>query len=109
MLRRRPLGIVCLVVCVVCLVAAATQVMLTAEAGPGSSPAEQGSQAGQAPPAQAAGRGGPGPRPLTAADYARAERFLAPALTGMVVGGSVTANWLPDERFWYRTQTADGA
>src|SRR5436853_6505580 len=60
---------------------------------------------------------------LTAADYARAERFLAPNLAGMVVGGTVTPNWLPDdpstdsgspraasrgERFWYRNQTPNG-
>jgi dipeptidyl aminopeptidase/acylaminoacyl peptidase len=46
---------------------------------------------------------------VTAADYARAEKFLAQNLTGLVIGGSVTANWLPDERFWYRNVLADGA
>src|SRR5262249_19706824 len=46
--------------------------------------------------------------PVTAADYARAERFLAPRLAGLVVGGSVAATWLPDDRFWYRTTLADG-
>ncbi|OFW07947.1 MAG: peptidase S9 [Acidobacteria bacterium RIFCSPLOWO2_02_FULL_67_36] len=45
---------------------------------------------------------------VTAADYARAEKFLAPNLAGLVVGGSVAANWLPDERFWYRNQTLTG-
>ena len=70
-------------------------------------------------------------RPLvTAADYARAERFLAPNLQGLVAGGAVAPNWLPDtpstlrpepgrgatasaslqaspngDRFWYRNQT----
>jgi dipeptidyl-peptidase-4 len=44
----------------------------------------------------------------SAADYARAERFLAPAVTPLVVGGNVAANWLPDDRFWYRNQVADG-
>jgi dipeptidyl aminopeptidase/acylaminoacyl peptidase len=45
---------------------------------------------------------------VTAADYARAEKFLAPALSSLVVGGTVNANWLPDERFTYRSSTADG-
>jgi dipeptidyl-peptidase-4 len=48
------------------------------------------------------------PRVFTAADYARADRFLAPGVTPLVIGGSVTANWLPDERFWYRNTTASG-
>src|SRR4051812_2332250 len=47
-------------------------------------------------------------RSVTAADYARGEKMLAPALTGLVVGGSVTPTWLADERFWYRTTLADG-
>ena len=33
---------------------------------------------------------------VTAADYARA------------VGGAVAPTWLPDDRFWYRNQTAAG-
>ena len=45
---------------------------------------------------------------LTADDYARAERFLAPVVTPLVVGGSVTATWLPDDRFWYRNAVAGG-
>jgi dipeptidyl aminopeptidase/acylaminoacyl peptidase len=44
----------------------------------------------------------------TAADYGRARRFLAPALNGLVVGGSVTPNWMPDGRFWYRNATLAG-
>ena len=44
----------------------------------------------------------------TADDYARAEKFLAPALTSLVVGGSVSPAWLPDDRFTYRSTTADG-
>ena len=44
----------------------------------------------------------------TAADYARAETFLAPNLSSLVVGGSVAPNWLPDERLWYRNITAAG-
>ena len=46
---------------------------------------------------------------LTADDYARAERFLAPAVTPLVVGGAVAATWLPDDRFWYRNAIAGGA
>ena len=49
------------------------------------------------------------PAVVTAADYARAEKFLQPAMGPLVVGGSVAANWLPDERFWYRNTTAEGA
>jgi dipeptidyl aminopeptidase/acylaminoacyl peptidase len=45
---------------------------------------------------------------ITAADYARAEKFLAANLAGLVTGGTVTPNWLPDERFWYRNETAAG-
>src|SRR5262245_43495330 len=46
--------------------------------------------------------------PVTAADYAHAEKFLAANLTGLVVGGSVTPNWLPEDRFWYRSQSQAG-
>src|SRR5687768_7140409 len=46
---------------------------------------------------------------MTAADYDRAVNLLAQNLTGLVIGGSVTANWLPDGRFWYRAQTATGS
>src|SRR5262245_154321 len=48
-------------------------------------------------------------RAVTAADYARAEKFLAPNLAGLVVGGAVNASWLPDDRFYYRNGLADGA
>ena len=44
-------------------------------------------------------------RAYTAADYDRAARWLAQNLNGLVVGGSVQANWLPDDRFWYRKIT----
>jgi len=46
---------------------------------------------------------------MTAAEYDRAVNQLGPNLTGLVIGGSVAANWLPDGRFWYRAQTATGA
>ncbi len=45
---------------------------------------------------------------VTAADYARAERFLAAAASPLVVGGTVNAAWLPDDRFTYRSSTGDG-
>jgi dipeptidyl aminopeptidase/acylaminoacyl peptidase len=47
-------------------------------------------------------------RVFTAADYDRGARFLAQNMNGLVVGGTVQATWLPDERFTYRSQTADG-
>jgi dipeptidyl-peptidase-4 len=51
---------------------------------------------------------GQAPRQYTAADYDRAVRFLAPALNGLVVGGAVSATWLPDDRFWYRNARLAG-
>jgi len=48
------------------------------------------------------------PPAVTAADYARAEKFLAASVTPLVVGGTVTAAWLPDDRFTYRNTTAAG-
>ena len=50
----------------------------------------------------------PAPPPVTAADYARAEKFLAAGVMSLVVGGAVQAAWLPDDRFYYRNTTADG-
>ncbi len=48
------------------------------------------------------------PAALTADDYARAERFLAAAVNPLVVGGTVNAAWLPDDRFTYRSSTGEG-
>src|SRR5713226_548284 len=47
-------------------------------------------------------------RVFTAADYARAEKLMGYNTTPLVLhsGGRVT--WLADDRFWYRTTTADG-
>ena len=45
---------------------------------------------------------------VTAADYARAERFLAPATNALVSGAVVRPSWLADDRFWYRVATASG-
>jgi dipeptidyl-peptidase-4 len=50
----------------------------------------------------------PQSRVFTAADYARAEKFLSPIVSPMVVGGSVTAKWLEGDRFWYRRTTESG-
>jgi hypothetical protein len=47
-------------------------------------------------------------RVLTAVDYDRAVKMLAPALNGLVVGGTADANWLPDGRFWYVRTTLTG-
>ena len=46
---------------------------------------------------------------MTAAEYDRAVNLLGPNLTGLVVGGTVGANWLPDGRFWYRAESATGS
>ena len=48
------------------------------------------------------------PRALTAADYARAEKYMGYNTTPLVLGAGVRPTWLPDERFWYRTATAEG-
>lgn len=45
---------------------------------------------------------------VTAAEYDRAVAMLGPSLNGLVIGGDVNPNWLPDGRFWYRSQTAAG-
>ena len=43
-------------------------------------------------------------RALTPADYARAERAMANAAVGPIAAtGQVTANWLANDHFWYRT------
>src|SRR5579862_2879997 len=45
---------------------------------------------------------------FTAADYARAEKFMGYNTNPLVYHGAVRATWLDDGRFWYRTTTADG-
>jgi dipeptidyl-peptidase-4 len=45
---------------------------------------------------------------LTAADYARAEKFLGYNATPLVTGGGVRPTWLPDGRFWYRNTIPQG-
>ena len=49
------------------------------------------------------------PRALTAADYARAERFLTYNTTPLVLHSGVRPTWLPDDRFWYRVTTERGS
>ncbi len=49
------------------------------------------------------------PRVVTAADYARAEKFLAGATTPLVYNLTVQPTWLADGKFWYRSTTAAGA
>ena len=48
-------------------------------------------------------------RVVTAADYDRAVKMLAPSLNGLVVGDTVNATWLPDGRFWYVRTTLTGS
>ena len=48
-------------------------------------------------------------RVVTAADYARAERFLAGNATRLVLNVPGRATWLPDDRFWYRVTAATGS
>jgi dipeptidyl aminopeptidase/acylaminoacyl peptidase len=45
---------------------------------------------------------------LTAADYARAERFLGYNANPLVLHSSVRPVWLSDDRFWYRVTTENG-
>lgn len=45
---------------------------------------------------------------LTADDYARAERWLAPAVTPLMTGTASQFNWLADGRLTYRTTTPEG-
>ena len=46
---------------------------------------------------------------VTAADYARAEKSLAPAVSPLVSGTAVRGSWLPGDRFWYRNVTPAGS
>ncbi len=48
-------------------------------------------------------------KPLTAADYARAESFLSYNTAPLVDNADVRPNWLPGDSFWYRTLTAKGS
>jgi dipeptidyl aminopeptidase/acylaminoacyl peptidase len=46
---------------------------------------------------------------LTTADYDRAARMLGTTVNALVVGGTVNATWRPDDRFYYRSVTPEGA
>lgn len=49
------------------------------------------------------------PRVSTAADYERAEKFMPYNVAPLVLHAGVRPTWLPDDRFWYRNTTPDGA
>ncbi len=49
------------------------------------------------------------PRQFTAADYARAERFLGANTVPLVTGIGVRPTWLEDGRFWYSTTVPNGS
>jgi len=62
-------------------------------------------------PSTAAGAQQPGtaaPRALTAADYARAERFMSYNTTPLVFRAGIRPTALPDDRFWYRNAIPEG-
>ncbi|HVD91924.1 MAG TPA: DPP IV N-terminal domain-containing protein, partial [Vicinamibacterales bacterium] len=46
---------------------------------------------------------------MTAADYARAERFMPYNVTPLVYRSGVRGNWLADDRVWYRVTTDAGS
>jgi hypothetical protein len=45
---------------------------------------------------------------VTAADYARAERFMSYNVNPLVLHGGVRATWIADDRFWYSTTGENG-
>src|SRR5580700_5282084 len=49
------------------------------------------------------------PPTITAADYARAEKFLSTNTMGLMSRSAVQPNWLPDGRMWYRVTTSEGS
>ena len=60
-------------------------------------------------PTHAQGRGTDSSRVFTDADYAHAEKFLGYNTNPLVLHSGVRPNWLPGDRFWYRTMTAEGS
>ena len=48
-------------------------------------------------------------RALTAADYARAEKWMGYNTNPLVYRSGIRPNWQPDDRFWYRLVTAEGS
>ncbi len=49
------------------------------------------------------------PPSVTAADYARAEKWMPYNTTPLVFRATVRPNWLPDDRFWYRNTIVEGS
>jgi dipeptidyl aminopeptidase/acylaminoacyl peptidase len=49
------------------------------------------------------------PPAFTAADYARAEKFMAYNTTPLVFGTGIRPNWIAGDRFWYRVTRQDSA
>src|ERR1051326_6457735 len=49
------------------------------------------------------------PRALSAADYARAEKFMNYNTAPLIFRGGVRPAWLADGRFWYRVTTPEGS
>ena len=48
------------------------------------------------------------PKTVTAADYARAEKFMGYYTNALVTGGGVSPAWMAGDRFWYRASTPQG-
>jgi dipeptidyl aminopeptidase/acylaminoacyl peptidase len=48
-------------------------------------------------------------RTVTAADYARAERWMSYNVNPLITGGVIRPNWLPDDRVWWRDSTSTGS
>ncbi len=46
---------------------------------------------------------------VTAADYARAEKFMGYNTNPLVLHGAVRPTWVSNELFWYRNTTAEGS
>jgi hypothetical protein len=49
------------------------------------------------------------PAALTTKDYEQAERLMGYNTDQLVDRASVRPNWLPNDKFWYRTLTAQGS
>jgi dipeptidyl-peptidase-4 len=57
--------------------------------------------------ATASGQSGQAPRVLTAADYARAEKFMGTNTAPLVLRAGLRPIWLQGDRFWYRNALED--
>src|SRR3984957_21147004 len=49
------------------------------------------------------------PRQYTDEDYANAEKFMAYNVNPLAYKGQVSAQWLDDDRFWYREVDESGS